>query len=77
MEGDEHRKKAEQFIADVEGEFPIKELDRPLHEALYTFSELGLWKMDIDIKEAEEAVRVWTVVEAIRRKRAFPPKLRM
>jgi hypothetical protein len=77
MERDEHREKAEQFIAEVEREFPTKETRRPLSEALYTFSELGLWKMDIDIKEVEEAVRVWAVVETIRRQKAFPKELRM
>ena len=50
--------------------------DYDLSEALYTFSELGLWKMDIEIKEVEEAIRVWAVVEKVRRD-GFPEDLRM
>lgn len=78
MEWEEHRTKAEAFVADTENSYPVDPvMDKALNEALYTFSELGLWKMDIDIKRAEEAIRVWAVVEAVRRSGAFPQELRM
>lgn len=78
MDREEHQEKAEAFIADVERSFsPGGALDGALSEALYTFSELNLWKMDIDIKEVEEAIRVWAVVEAVRRHGDFPRELRM
>lgn len=77
MERDEHREKAEAFIADTENSYPDGSIKGALRQALYTFSELGLWKMDIDIKATEEAIRVWAVVEAVRRAGAFPEELRM
>ncbi len=76
MERDDHRQKAQLFIAATEGGYP-ENLDHALSNALYTFSELGLWKMDIDIKEAEVAIRVWAVVESVRRAGAFPEELCM
>ena len=77
MGPDEHRKKAEEFIRPVEAECPTdREFQSDLNNALYAFSELGLWKMDIDIKRAEEAVRVWALVESVRRK-GFPSDLGM
>jgi hypothetical protein len=77
MEWEEHREKAVAFVADAENSYPKDDLDRALSNALYTFSELGLWKMDIDIKGTEEAIRVWAVVEAVRRAGEFPSNLTM
>jgi hypothetical protein len=48
-----------------------------LNEALYAFSERDLiWNMDIEIKDLAEAIRVWAVVEQVRR-HGFPEDLRM
>lgn len=73
--------KALAFIEAVEQEgqehFSATIPKRSLEAALYTYSELGLWNMDIDIKEIEAALRVWAVVEAVRRHNGFPAELRM
>lgn len=75
MESEDHADQAVALIADTEASYPA-ERHRDLANALYTFSELGLWKMDIDIKGIEEAIRVWAVVEKVRRD-GFPEELRM
>lgn len=71
---EEHEEQAEEWVTEVEENYNGD--DYALSEALYTFSELGLWKMDIEIKEVEEAIRVWAVVEKVRRD-GFPEELRM
>lgn len=74
METEEHREAAESLIANVEDSYPGNR-SSALAEATYTFSELGLWKMDVTIG-AEEAIRVWAVVEQVRLN-GFPKTLRM
>jgi hypothetical protein len=68
------------LISEVEKEglehFQGREAARPLFEALYAFSERGLWNMDIEIKDIPEAIRVWAVIEHVRR-HGFPDELRM
>lgn len=74
---EEHQEAVENWVVQYEERYKEHERDiRDLYEALYAFSQLGLWKMGLDIKEAEEAIRVWAVVEKVRSE-GFPEDLRV
>lgn len=74
MNREQHQQEARSYSALVEHEFPRKRY-RDLSEALYTFSELGLLG-DMEIKDEATAVRIWALVEKVRRD-GFPKDLRM
>ena len=82
MEANEHQEQLEKWIAPAENRakefFDLFATDREaeLSHALYAFSELGLFSDGIEIKSTKLALRVWAVVEAVRR-RGFPDELRI
>lgn len=75
------REAADDFISPVldEGEKAIDEGagDRALMEALYSFSEMSLFGSDVEIKDRETAMRIWALVETVKRTGGFPKELRM
>jgi hypothetical protein len=76
MEREAQREALEAWVRDKEEEFSKSEAST-LHNALYAFSELGLWAdSNIDSLDLETAIRIWAVVETARHK-AFPKELRM
>lgn len=75
MDWDEHRAASERFIEVVEKEFPAK-LKQPLSEAIYTFGELGLW-FETEGISTEDGIRIWALVESVRKNGGFPKELRM
>lgn len=69
------------FVADAEDSasrhFQQGFNERALADALYTFSDLGLFAGGgIELKDVEDAIRIWAVVETVRTK-GFPHSLRL
>lgn len=73
MEREDNRERVLKWSIGVEGEYPIDKKSE-LSNALYAFSELGLFE-DLSI-DPPLALMVWAVVEKVRRE-GFPDELRM
>lgn len=50
---------------------------KELADALYAFSERGMWVDSVDSMSVDHALDVWALVETIKREGAFPSEFKM
>lgn len=74
-EGNKKGRAALQAISSIVKEYPAHAAHN-LCAACYTFSELGLFPGDIAIKDEDDAIRIWALIEYVRRN-GWPDNLRM